>query len=387
MKHLGSALLVVGTTVGAGMLSLPLVTAACGFFTTIVLLLLSWSVMYLTSLKLLNVCSRYKKGVNYSTIIEKQFSPVLQMFFTVFYLLLLYALMAAYTTQGASFTASLMPKQAHMALSGIVFLIIFGLIILNIKLSDYANRLFLLLKFVLFALAIIAMLAYLQSSNLLVTPSSFYALVYAWPTLLPAFGFQNIIPVLYEYQQGDVRAVKKSILAGSLLVLFIYLIWVFCCLAILPQQGKLSYSNIFIHGNALPEFISTLSAYTHSHFIRHSLFGFINVSIMTSFICTGLSLVHYIRDIFRRLHVKTTLFVCLILALVPPYIFTLFYPQGFILALQYASIFAVLIFVYTPIYLGKSSKTVGINYYAVILGSLVIIAQIYNLYGHGVLYK
>ncbi len=61
-KSIGSILLIIGTTIGAGMLSLPLVIAACGFTTAIVLLVMSWSVMYITSLKLLSVCAKYPLG-------------------------------------------------------------------------------------------------------------------------------------------------------------------------------------------------------------------------------------------------------------------------------------------------------------------------------------
>ncbi|MBK2044925.1 amino acid transporter, partial [Allofrancisella guangzhouensis] len=65
-RSFGSALLIIGTTIGAGMLSLPLVVASCGFIVAIVLLVMSWCVMYITAIRLLNVCAKYPLGVNFT---------------------------------------------------------------------------------------------------------------------------------------------------------------------------------------------------------------------------------------------------------------------------------------------------------------------------------
>jgi amino acid permease len=108
---------------------------------------------------------------------------------------------------------------------------------------------------------------------------------------------------------------------------------------------------------------------------------FINISIITSFICVGLSLYHYIKDTFKRFGIEINRTIGFLLTFIPPFVFTVFYPKGFILALQYAAIFAVIIFVFTPIYLDKNNKADKGNLYPLILGALVIVAQILNLLG------
>ncbi len=354
-KSLGGAFLVVGTTIGAGMLSLPLITAACGLGVSILLIIISWSVMYFTGLRLIKVCANRPLGVNFTSLIKEEMPKSFQVIFTVVYLLLLYALMAAYSTQ--------------------------GLVILSTRLSDYVNRSFVSVKLIFYVLCVISMVFALKWTNMLEMPLSFYALVFAWPTLLPSFGFQNIIPVLYEYQKGDIGAVKRSVLIGSFSVLVIYIIWLLVCLAILPQRGIHSYETIFKDGNTLSALIGEIKQATQSASINTFLSVFINISIITSFICVGLSLYHYIKDTFKRFGIEINRTIGFLLTFIPPFVFTVFYPKGFILALQYAAIFAVIIFVFTPIYLDKNNKADKGNLYPLILGALVIVAQILNLLG------
>ena len=379
---LGGVFLIIGTTVGAGMLSLPLITAACGLGVTIILLILSWSVMYVTALKLLHLCAEHPVGVNFTTLINKNMPRWIQQLFIIIYLLLLYSLMSAYTTQGASFISVLSKGNiSFVPIDAFIFIIIFGTIIASFSFSDYVNRSFLSIKLIFFILAVLTMIGFFKFQYIMAFPLSFSAIIFAWPTLLPAFGFQNIVPVLYEYQNKNIAAIKKSILLGSLAVLLFYLLWTIACLAILPQQGLHSYQTIYAHGNTLNDFIDNIKEQTHSHWIKTFLSVFINVSVITSFICSGLSLFHYIKDTFKRFNISITSTTGLVLTFLPPYLFTILYPNGFILALQFASIFAVLVFVYTPIFLEKNNFYTKKNLYPIILGSLVIIAQLLNLIG------
>ena len=385
-KSIGGALMIIGTTIGAGMLSLPLIVASCGFLTAIVLLLMSWSVMYITAIKLLNVCAEYPLGANFTTMMKSRSSKAYQISFSIVYLLLLYALMSAYTTQGSSLINAIGQAASddknldiNTALSAIIFILIFSSFMYSYKVSDYANRVFVFLKLVFFVLCIIWVISYIRPSLLLSLPVSFIAIIFAWPTLLPSFGFHNIIPVLYEYQNGDIKTIRRSIFIGSISVLIIYIIWLFLCLAIIPQIGGHSYDIIFARGNSLGDFIQQIKVLTNSPTIQMLLNVFVNVAIITSFLCVGISLMHYVRDICARFSKKINDINISLVTFIPPLIFTVFYPKGFILALQYAAIFAVIIFVFTPIMLDRSKKITFKNIYAVTMGLLVIFAQIFNL--------
>ncbi|AEE88137.1 amino acid transporter [Francisella tularensis subsp. novicida] len=385
-RSIGSVFLIIGTTIGAGMLSLPLIVASCGFSMAIILLILSWSVMYITALKLLRVCAKYPLGVNFTSMMQSQVSRGYLLFFSIIYLLLLYSLMSAYTTQGSSLVSAITSldnsNKAQVGLSATVFTIIFGALMFSYKVSDYANRFFVIVKFLFFAIAVVIMLFYIDPSYLSRAPLSLSAFIFAWPTLLPSFGFHNIIPVIYEYQKGDINKIKKSILIGSLSVLVIYIIWIFLALALIPQQGLHSYQTLFSSGNNTPAGLAAeIREVSGSGLLEIGLNTFIHIAIITSFIGVGISLMHYIRDLFTRYHRQIGNLALGLICFIPPLIFTIFYPRGFILALQYAAIFAVIIFVYTPSFLSRKAdlKVYYSNLYVISMGSVVILFQIFNL--------
>lgn len=389
-KTVGGTLLIIGTTVGAGMLSLPIVVASSGFGIAVLLLLVSWNVMYITALKLLRVCSEYEVGANFTTILENRAPKYYQIFFAIIYLLLLYSLMSAYTTQGASLVGMLglaggtavSATHSSVGVEAVIFILIFASFMYSYRVSDYANRVFVFMKLIFFIFAIAMMIVYISPGFLNAKTLSIFALIYAWPTLLPSFGFHNIIPVLYEYQNGDIKSIKKSIFVGSVSVLIIYLVWVFLALALIPQQGAHSYQTMFQDGNNTPNgLMEQVRYFIGSENLEICLQSFIHIAIITSFIGVGVSLVHYIRDIFSKFGKKINNIGVSLMSFIPPLIFTVFYPKGFILALQYAAIFAVIIFVYTPTYLDRtiSKSKVITRLYVTLLGSLVIVCQIINL--------
>lgn len=294
--------------------------------------------------------------------------------------------MSAYTTQGSSLVAKLgnlgNSSKSGVALSAVVFTLIFGVLMFSYRISDYANRIFVVLKFVFFTAAVVIMLFYVNPSYLKEVPLSFSAFIFAWPTLLPSFGFHNIIPVIYEYQKGDVKSLKKSILIGSLSVLIVYIIWILLALALIPQQGLHSYQLLFSSDNNTPVGLATeIRQVSNSALLETGLNAFIHIAIITSFIGVGISLMHYIRDLFSRYNRQIGNIVLGLICFVPPLVFTVFYPRGFILALQYAAIFAVIIFVYTPAFLSRKAdlKVYYSNIYVISMGSIVIFFQIFNL--------
>ncbi|MDE4969756.1 aromatic amino acid transport family protein, partial [Francisella tularensis] len=84
-----------------------LIFASCCFSMAIILLFLSWSVMYITALKLLRVCAKYPLGVNFTSMMQSLVSRRYLLFFSIIYLLLLSSLISAYTTQGSSLVSAI----------------------------------------------------------------------------------------------------------------------------------------------------------------------------------------------------------------------------------------------------------------------------------------
>ena len=67
-KVLGSILMILGTSLGAGMLALPVVAAHQSFLSTSVMLLLAWFVMTVGAFSLLEVSLWFPPGANLITL-------------------------------------------------------------------------------------------------------------------------------------------------------------------------------------------------------------------------------------------------------------------------------------------------------------------------------
>lgn len=73
-KLLGSALMIAGTTIGAGMLAMPLTSAGIGFSMTVLLLVGLWLLLTYTGLLFMEVYQTAKvRNVGVATLAEQYF--------------------------------------------------------------------------------------------------------------------------------------------------------------------------------------------------------------------------------------------------------------------------------------------------------------------------
>lgn len=87
--------------------------------------------------------------------------------------------------------------------------------------------------------------------------------------------------------------------------MIIYVIWILLALALIPQQGLHSYQTLFMSNNNTPMGLaSEIRQVSGSDFLETGLNAFIHIAIITSFIGVGISLMHYIRDLFSRYNKK-----------------------------------------------------------------------------------
>lgn len=100
LKILGSIAIVAGTAIGAGMLALPLATAALGIIPAILLLVVIWGISAYTSLLMLEINLRSGVGDNVHAITGKLLGKKGQIIQGASFLSLLFALTAAYLTGG-----------------------------------------------------------------------------------------------------------------------------------------------------------------------------------------------------------------------------------------------------------------------------------------------
>ena len=88
---LGGILLIGGTSIGAGMLGLPIVAAQLGFVGSVALMVVCWAVMIISAFLILEVNLWLPQQSNLISMSRATIGPVGQVVAWIIYLLLLYS--------------------------------------------------------------------------------------------------------------------------------------------------------------------------------------------------------------------------------------------------------------------------------------------------------
>jgi tyrosine-specific transport protein len=178
-----------------------------------------------------------------------------------------------------------------------------------------------------------------------------------------AFGFHNMIPSLFAYMEGDLKRVRWTIIGGSLMAFVIYLIWEILVLGVVPLQGP---DGLLASFRKDQEASQALAAIVQSPWIKTFSQGLAFFAILTSFLAQALSLVHFLADGLRVSYKKKEHIGLCALALIPPLILSLIYPQLFFKALNFAGgICAVILFGLLPVsmvWIGRYRKNIRSGY-------------------------
>lgn len=334
-KTVGSTLLVSGTMIGAGMLAMPLTSAGIGFGFTLVLLLGLWALLTFTALLFVELYQTAESDAGIGTLAEQYFGQFGRVVATAVLIVFLYALIAAYISGGGSLLSSLLPEGLGNKPSIVLFTFIFGVfIVIGTHSVDRINRLLFFVMLAAFALVLGLMLPEIKMDNLLAIPIDNALIISASPVFFTAFGFHGSIPSLNKYLEGNVKALRISILIGSAITLGAYILWQLSTHGLLTQN---EFLQILKEDATLNGLVKATLAITGSTMIAGAVKLFSTLALVTSFLGVGLGLLECIEDLLKRsFNVSAGRISLGLLTFVPPLAFALFYPEGFILALGYA---------------------------------------------------
>lgn len=344
-RFLGAILLISGTTIGAGMLALPVVTSFGGFFSSVILFFVIWLLMLTSAFFFLDVNLAIRGEPNLISMAGKTLGGFGKGISWVFYLLLLYSLTAAYIAGSTPIfinlfhylTGSTLPWWLAPFSLPVLF---GGFVYLGTKGVDYINRFLMLGLIVTYFLLVIFIPEHIESHFLLHT--DFPAILVAVSVIATSFGYHIIIPSLTTYLNHDKKLLRWAILIGSLIPFFVYLVWQVLVLGSVPLDVL---AKAYQQGLAASE---PLSAILHLKWLAVAAQGFSFFAIVTSFLGVALSLSDFLTD---GLKIKKTwegrLMACG-LTFIPPLFFVFTYSRGFYIALQYAGAFVAILLIFLP---------------------------------------
>lgn len=334
-KTIGSTLLVAGTMIGAGMLAMPLTSAGIGFGFTLVLLLGLWALLTFSALLFVELYQTAESDAGIGTLAEQYFGKAGRIIATAVLIIFLYALIAAYVSGGGSLLKDLLPESFDDKVSILLFTVIFGsFIVIGTHSVDKINRVLFFVMLAAFAVVLSLMLPEIKFDNLMATPIDNALIISASPVFFTAFGFHGSIPSLNKYLDGNVKALRISILIGSAITLCAYILWQMSTHGLLTQN---EFLQILKEDATLNGLVKATLAITGSNIIAGAVKLFSTLALVTSFLGVGLGLLECIEDLLKRsFNISAGRISLGLMTFIPPLVFALFYPEGFILALGYA---------------------------------------------------
>lgn len=351
-KLLGGILLIVGTSVGAGMLGLPIATAQLGFFWAMILLFICWSIMTLSAFLILEANLWLPLNSNLISMARLTLGPTGQIIAWCAFLLLLYSLLCAYIAGGSDLFHNLITHTGIMlpsSMSAIIFTLVFGgIVFVGIRMVDYVNRGLMLVKFLGYSLLVLLLIPFISLDKLATANVYYLTSASALTITISSFGFATIVPSLRIYFGGDIKKLKLAILIGSLIPLLCYIAWDAAIMGVIPLDGTQGLLAMMHSDTSSSDLVSTLSSTSANSGVAFFARLFISICVLTSFLGVSLCLTDFFADGFQLEKKGLSHILIHVITYLPPLVIVLFYPNAFIRALEYAGIYSIVLLIFLP---------------------------------------
>lgn len=337
-RIIGGILMVSGTTIGAGMLALPIVTGFAGFWPSISLFAVYWAYMLFTALLMLEVNLWVGEHTNLITMAKTTLGRGGKIVSWIIYLFLLYTLTTAYLAGGGPILVEGFENLTgwHMPawVNPFPLLIIFGFFVYKgIRSVDYLNRFLMVGLVISYLLMVVFLSSHVEAPLLQRTDWSF--LWVAVSIVSTSFGFHIIIPTLTDYLHRDVKTLRLVLIIGSLIPLFVYISWELLTLGIVPLNDLTKGYSQGIDGATL------LGLHLDTPSLSFLARIFSLFAILTSFLGVSLSLRDFLADGLSIQKTRKGRILLYLMTFLPPLFITLIDPRAFLDALEYAGAFGV----------------------------------------------
>jgi tyrosine-specific transport protein len=328
MGHvIGGSLLIAGTTIGVGMLALPVASGPGGFVPSLMIYLACWAFMLCTGLLLVEVCLWMPKDTSFISMADKMLGPSGRAIFWVVYLFLFITVMIAHAAGGGSVLLDItgwnMPNWAAVLVYSSA---IAPIVYLGARTVDRINMA--LISGVVLCYFAFLVVSFTCIDSQLLSYANWGKAWLALPILFTAFTYQVIIPTLMTYMERNVKKIRTALFLGTTLPLVIYLVWQFAILGIVPV------ADLVEAGNLGQNAIEPLKRLVPQVFHIGKYFAFF--ALTTSFVPLALSFFDFLADGLKweKKGARRAL-LCVIVFGVPMAI-AILYPHIFLVALGYA---------------------------------------------------
>ncbi|CAN6462224.1 unnamed protein product [Victoria cruziana] len=252
----GAVALIVGTSIGSGILALPVKTAPAGLIPTASLLIASWAFLLVEALLLADVNvslmermrvetedDRKLNIISFTTMAEATLGKLGAHVATFAYIFLAYSSMVAYVAKSGDILSHILNYPTSVL--GCCFTVIFTLLISvgGTKLTDQVNQgltslmIGLLILIETTAVNCMGWLGHIDEGDWSRAPETL-------PVIIFSLAYHDLSPVICAYLGGDISRIRVSLMLGSMVPLIILLDWDILALGLsTASDGRLDSMN------------------------------------------------------------------------------------------------------------------------------------------------
>lgn len=340
-KLFGSALILSGTALGAGMLAIPMVLAQFGlFYSTLLMLVICAGTTY-AALLLAEACSKTELAFGINTVANKTLGKGGQLITNVLFYLLLFCMLIAYILGAADLIKRIllmMDVEISIELAQVIFTLgASACVVYGTQFIDKLNRVLFLFMIAMLALTLIILIPGMTADNLTQVTNHDKGMLFDTSTILfTSFASMPVIPSLVAYnKEATKQQLRNMIILGSVIPLICYLVWLYAVVGNLAANEITHFANI-------SDLIQTFSA--KNEYIEIILSVFTSLALLTSFLGVAMALYHQNKDMIS--HNKVVSYAC---TFILPLLGASLAADQFLSVLSYAGVILVFLAVFIPL--------------------------------------
>ena len=351
----GGACIIASVCVGAGMLGLPSAGAGAWTSWSSLAIILTMIIMTVSGWMLLEAFKPYELTASFNSVTKDLLGHKINIFnnLTVYFVggILLYA----YITSSGLILSGLLGINSQFA--SVLFVLVFSCFVWHstraVDRISVVLIAFMVLSFVFGVSGLAAnidatMLFHSLTEELGQAP---YALAML-PVALTSFGYHHSVASMRAYY-GEEQKAKQAILGGTLIALALYLLWLLSIFGNLPRSA---FGPVIAKGGDVDVLLGALASVIESKRVSNAINLFSMAAILSSFIGVGLGVFDYLADLFKFDNSRQGRAKSWGVTFLPPLLFSLLFPFGFVVAIGYAGAAATVWACIIPALLAKKSR-------------------------------
>jgi tyrosine-specific transport protein len=333
---LGGALLVAGTTIGGGMLALPVITALGGFLPAVIIYFFIWAFMCCTGLLFVELSLSFNGEPNIVSMAKNTLGRYGKILAWVLYLFLFYGLTTAYVAGGGELVQEVFVGLPQ-TLSVILFSFGFGsFVYIGTRAVERVNTVMMIGLGISYLVFVVFGFAHVDTERLLYR--NWGQSLVGVSVILTSFGFQGFVPSLCAHMKRQAHRIKLAIIIGSAVPFLVYIVWEGLILGVVPLHGAGGLADAMEQGNSV---VTPLKAIIDSPWIHTTSEFFAFFALTTSFLGVTLGLLDFLADGFSIKKTWRSKFSLCLLIYVPASILAISGTRVFLVALKYAGAYGV----------------------------------------------